>query len=101
MRLCGCVCMCVHVYARGNSNSLSLSPHVCVLPKKSKEDKWHNATPFALDDQALLLAKRGGEPIIFKLLMCVCVRRKSMGEPHKEGGSSREHKASLMLSLLS
>ena len=95
-----CVCMCVHVCAKGNSNPL-LSPDVCVWPKKSKKDKWHNATPFALDDQALLLAKRGGEPIIFKLLMCVCVRRKSMGEPHKEGGSSREHNASLMLSLLS
>ena len=64
--------MCVHVCARGNSNPL-FSPHMWVLPKKSKEDKWHNATPFALDDLALLLAKRGGEPIIFKLLMCVCV----------------------------
>ena len=82
MRVCRCVCMCVHhMCARGNSNPL-LSPHVCVLPKKSKEDKWHNATPFALDDQALLLAKRGGEPIIFKLLMvCVC-------EKEIDGGAS-------------
>ena len=77
MRVCGCVCMCVHVCARGNSNPL-LSPHVCVLPKKSKEDKWHNATPFALDDQALLLAKEKGGPIIFKLLICVCVCEKEI-----------------------
>ena len=96
MGVCACVYMCVLEGIR-----ILFSLLMCVLPKKSKEDKWHNATPFALDDQALLLAKRGGEPIIFKLLMCVCVRRKSMGEPHKEGGSSREHNASLMLSLLS
>ena len=73
--------MCVHVCIGGNSNPL-LSLHVCALPKKSKEDKWHNATPFAQNDQALLLAKRGEEPMSFKLLMCVCVceRGKSMGE---------------------
>ena len=46
---------------------------MCALPKKSKEDKWHNATPFALNDQALLLAKEKGGPMSFKLLMCVCV----------------------------
>ena len=82
MRVCGCVCMGVHVCARGNSNSL-LSPLVCALPKKSKEDKWHNATPFALNDQALLLAKEKGGPMSFKLLMCVCVCGKSMVKPHK------------------
>ena len=82
MRVCGCVCMYVHVCARGNSNPL-LSPHVCAMPKKSKGDKWHNATPFALNDQALLLAKGRGGPMSFKLLMCVYVKGKSMGEPHK------------------
>ena len=46
---------------------------MCALPKKSKEDKWHNATPFALNDQALLLAIEKGGPMRFKLLMCVCV----------------------------
>ena len=50
------------------------------MPKKSKEDKWHNATPFAKGDQALLLAKEEKEPMSFKLLMCVCERGKSMGE---------------------
>ena len=72
MRVSVCVCMSVYVCVRGNSNPL-LSPDVCVWPKKSKKDKWHNATPFSLDDQALLLAKEKGGPIIFKLLMCVCV----------------------------
>ena len=71
-RVCVCVRVCVHVCKRGNSNFL-LSPHVCALLKKSNEDKWHNATPFAQNDQALLLAKRGGEPMVFKLLICVCV----------------------------
>ena len=59
------MCVCVHVCVEEGL--------MCVLPKKSKEDKWHNATPFALNDQALLLAKEKGGPMSFKLLMCVCV----------------------------
>ena len=74
--------MCVHVCTGGKWNPL-LSLHVCALPKKSKEEKWHNATPFALNDQALLLAKEKGGPMSFKLLICVCVCGKSMVKPHK------------------
>ena len=81
---------------------------MCALPKKSKEDKWHYATPFSQNDQALLSAKRGGEPMIFKLLMCVCVCvcvcvcEGNRGEkPHKARRSSSDKTTSLMLSLLS
>ena len=64
---------------------------MCALPKKSKEDKWHNATPFALNDQALLLAKEKGGPMRFKLLMCVCVWEIDVVKPHKarRGGQRR------------